>query len=49
MPNNLEFINCGERKFQIDGRISLADIMHRHGLRPYQPIEVHIKPVKTHE
>ena len=49
MVTNPNMINCGIRKFQIDGRVSLADIMHRHNLRPYQEIEVLITVVKSNE
>lgn len=49
MSKDPQKINCGIRKFQIDGRISLTDIMHRHNLKPYQKIEIFIKVVENHD
>ena len=42
-----KYIQCGKRDFQSDGRISLRDIMRRHGFTGGDSIEVLVRRVKT--
>ena len=42
-----ECINCGVRRFQWDGRISLITIMKEHNISQHDKIEVFIRRVEN--
>ena len=44
-----EMINCGERRIQTIGRISINDLMERHDMKEGDFVEVFIKKVKKNE